>query len=344
MINLKKVLFIMMVFFSNFALANYTIYEGTIGKNKVELYFDAFYDNDINIIYLNNDSFEPKQLDNIHNAQIEDGLVFNVPKTNFGEDIIDTIVIKNIDFNKDRSIILNQNLEGYSKKYGDFKLVRKFDYEFTYNDDDNLKLKNNIEFENEEIIQRESTKDYYFKTLVSKKKGEFLKVVGINVYRKKDGSLFQTINDLKDFGFLSFTSIYTNRDANFDGKDNDFYISKSKESINDSNVIDAYFSYDEKQNKFVYLNLTGRFITFDSDKKTAKKEKICPIKTAMTRATITDLYEYSDDKKYTLTNSKCELIKYSDNGEKILLSRACNKKEKLFCQKASELMIDEYAD
>ncbi|OTQ07508.1 hypothetical protein B6C91_14440, partial [Gilliamella apicola] len=113
MINLKKVLFII-VFFSNFALANYTIYEGTIGKNKVELYFDAFYDNDINIIYLNNDSFEPTQLDNVHNTQIENGLVFNVPKTNFSEDFIDTIVIKNIDFNKDRSIILNQNLEGYS--------------------------------------------------------------------------------------------------------------------------------------------------------------------------------------------------------------------------------------
>ena len=333
-----------MVFFSNFALANYTIYEGRIGKNKVELYFDAFYDHDINIIYLNHGSFNPKQLDNVHNAHNENGLVFNVPKTNFSKDIIDTIIIKNINFNKDRSIILNQNLEGYSKKYGDFKLVKKFDYELAYNNDNDLKIKKNIKFENVEIIQRESTKDYYFKTLVSKKKGEFLKVVGINVYRKKDGSLLQTINNLKNFDFLSFTSIYTNRDANFDGKDNDFYISKTTESINDSNVIDAYFSYDKKQNKFVYLNLTGRFITFDSDKKTAKKEKMCPIKTAMTRAIITDLYQYSDDKKYTLTNSKCKLIKYSDNGEKILFSRTCNKNEKLFCQNASELLIDEYTD
>jgi len=339
-----KIILLIMVFFSNFALANYTIYEGRIGKNKVELYFDAFYDHDINIIYLNHGSFNPKQLDNVHNAHNENGLVFNVPKTNFSKDIIDTIIIKNIDFNKDRSIILNQNLEGYSKKYGDFKLVKKFDYELAYNNDNDLKIKKNIKFENVEIIQRESTKDYYFKTLVSKKKGEFLKVVGINVYRKKDGSLLQTINNLKNFDFLSFTSIYTNRDANFDGKDNDFYISKTTESINDSNVIDAYFSYDKKQNKFVYLNLTGRFITFDSDKKTAKKEKMCPIKTAMTRAIITDLYQYSDDKKYTLTNSKCKLIKYSDNGEKILFSRTCNKNEKLFCQKASELLIDEYTD
>ena len=339
-----KIILLIMVFFSNFALANYTIYEGRIGKNKVELYFDAFYDHDINIIYLNHGSFNPKQLDNVHNAHNENGLVFNVPKTNFSKDIIDTIIIKNINFNKDRSIILNQNLEGYSKKYGDFKLVKKFDYELAYNNDNDLKIKKNIKFENVEIIQRESTKDYYFKTLVSKKKGEFLKVVGINVYRKKDGSLLQTINNLKNFDFLSFTSIYTNRDANFDGKDNDFYISKTTESINDSNVIDAYFSYDKKQNKFVYLNLTGRFITFDSDKKTAKKEKMCPIKTAMTRAIITDLYQYSDDKKYTLTNSKCKLIKYSDNGEKILFSRICNKNEKLFCQKASELLIDEYTD
>lgn len=69
-----------MVFFSNFALANYAIYEGRIGKNKVELYFDAFYDHDINIIYLNHGSFNPKQLDNVHNAHNENGLVFNVPK------------------------------------------------------------------------------------------------------------------------------------------------------------------------------------------------------------------------------------------------------------------------
>ena len=218
-----KIILLIMVFFSNFALANYTIYEGRIGKNKVELYFDAFYDHDINIIYLNHGSFNPKQLDNVHNTHNENGLVFNVPKTNFSKDIIDTIIIKNINFNKDRSIILNQNLEGYSKKYGDFKLVKKFDYELAYNNDNDLKIKKNIKFENVEIIQRESTKDYYFKTLVSKKKGEFLKVVGINVYRKKDGSLLQTINNLKNFDFLSFTSIYTNRDANFDGKDNDFY-------------------------------------------------------------------------------------------------------------------------
>ncbi|WP_141673698.1 hypothetical protein [Gilliamella sp. HK2] len=345
MICIKRMVFTM-VFFSNFVFANYSIYEGTIDKYKVEFYFDAFYKDDINIIYIDNKTYEPKQLNSTNKYQNDKSIIFNIPETNFSTSSIDTIVIKNIDFDEDSTIIFNKTLECESKLYGTFKLNKKFDYDFKTHVnavDHNLKLENNVEFNNVEIIQRESTKDYYFKTIISKKKGEFLQVVGINIYRKKDGSLFQTINNLKDFGFLSFTSINTDRDANFDGKDNDFYISKTTESLNERNIIDAYYSYDKKQDKFVYLNLTGRFIAFDSEKKTAEKVKYCP-KDYFNHVILTDLYQYTDKKKYTLSNSECKFEKKSEDNNKLLFTRQCNNEERKFCINASELLIDDYFD
>lgn len=336
-----------MVFFSNFILANYSSYEGTIGKNKAELYIEAYFKDDINIIYIDSETHEPKGLFRCYNKKKCD-YNFTAYEYYTALENIDTITFDNIDFNEDKTILLPPTLEGDSKRYGHFNLEKKFDYDYKSNSDNenhDVSLKNNTEFNNIEFIQRESTKNYYFKTLISKKKGEFLKIVGINIYRKKDGSLLQTIDNLKDFDFLSFTSINTDRDANFDGKDNDFYISKTTESINERNVIDAYYSYDKKQNKFVYLNLTGRFITFDPNKKTATKKKICPIETYMNRVVITDLYKYTDDKKYFLTNSKCEFNKYPESGqEKVIFSRQCTKKERNFCNNASESLIDDYID
>ncbi|MWP48012.1 hypothetical protein [Gilliamella sp. Pas-s27] len=345
MISIRKYFFVV-VFFSNTLLANYSVYEGNIGKYKVEFYFDAFYKDDINIIYIDNRNYEPRQLNSTNKYRNDEGITFNIPDTNFGSSIIDTIVIKNIDFNEDGTIILNKTLECESKLYGSFKLDKKFGYDFKTHvnaDDYNLKLKKNVEFNNVEIIQRESTKDYYFKTLISKKKGEFMQVVGINIYQKKDGNLFQTINNLKGYGFLSFTSINTNQDANFDEKDNDFYISKTTDSINDGNILDAYYSYDNNSGKFVYLNLSGRFITFDSEKKTAEKVKYCP-KDYFNRVILTDLYQYTDKKKYTILNSKCKVENKSKVDYKLLLSRQCTKKERNFCMNASELLIDDYLD
>lgn len=344
MLNIQKVFFCI-VFFSSSVFANYSVYEGVLGQNKVEFYFDAMFEYDINIIYLNDNDFEPKQLEKNTTYNEGKGIEFNVPKVNFDEQFIDTILIKNIAFTKDNSIILNQTLDCVSKLYGPFKLQKKFEYDSENRGIEfvNEKLKKENKFNNIEILQRESTKDYFFKTLISNENKGFAQVVGINIYRKKDGSLFQTISKLDGYDFLSFLSINTDRDANFDHENNDFYISKTTDSINDRNIIDAYYSYDLAQDKFVYLNLSGRFITFDATRKTAGKLKVCP-KDYTNQVILKELYQFTNSKKFTLSNSECSFETKSENTFEILSSRQCTEKEVEFCQQASDLLIDDYLD
>ncbi|MWP49241.1 MULTISPECIES: hypothetical protein [unclassified Gilliamella] len=156
---------------------------------------------------------------------------------------------------------------------------------------------------NVEFLQHRTTKDYFFKVLLSIK-GCAPKMVGINVYRKRDGSLLQTTDDIMD-----------------------------------APIIDRYYAFAKKEGKFIYLNLEGRDITFDKNKKQASKRKFCSIKDNGA-VIVTETHQYDVNKNhFTLVNSLCQ-YKKSDDKSNDEFSRQCTQKEENYCNNENELDKD----
>ena len=243
--------------------------------------------------------------------------------------------------------------------------IDKYDVDLDFYDDGYISFPiKNEEINNIELLQKRSTDDFYFKMILSYKKGQGLKPTGLNIYSKKSGQLFQTINNLKGFDFLGEYSIgavnhiddsyrfapdYFDHngieiDYNFDGNYNDFYIARAVDDMEDAPIIYRYYSYDKKKNKFIYLNLDGRYIDFDSSKKIAKRKKICEINN-YSAVILNETYRFkAESSNYTLTNSTCTYKEYESfrgfEGQAFKISRQCSQKEKNFCIKENELDKD----
>jgi hypothetical protein len=86
--------------------------------------------------------------------------------------------------------------------------IDKYDVELHFKNgrDPDILIKNE-EINNIELLQKRSTDDFYFKMLLSYKKGQGLKPTGLNIYSKKNDQLFQTIDNLQGFDFLGEYSV-----------------------------------------------------------------------------------------------------------------------------------------
>lgn len=306
-----KYFLILIFFLPNFVVADYFygIQIKTNGKYKEEYHYD--YDTN-RVVYINNITNTPKLLG----------------KTSFESE------------NKDEN-----NVESDKIPLDKTKLESEF--KFGCIPDKSEKKSKNVEF-----LQHRTTKDYFFKVLLSIK-GCAYKMVGINVYRKRDGSLLQTIDDFDGYAFMSIDTIKKGPfwstdddqilnidDYNFDGDNNEFYISQTTDDIVDIPIIDRYYAFNKKKGKFIYLNLEGRDITFDKNKKQATKRKLCSIKDNGA-VIVTETHQYDVNKNhFTLINSLCQ-YKKSDDKSNDEFSRQCTQKEENYCNNESELDKDE---
>lgn len=193
------------------------------------------------------------------------------------------------------------------------------------------KLFNNTEFKNIEFLQMNSTNEFYFKVLISKKKKEGIKTTGINIYSKKDGKLLQTIKNSKDYGFYTFFAIEVG-DFDFDGNKNDFLLADSQTHA--TNVPQTYYIYDKSQNKFIAPNLEGYSIRFDPETRIATSTKTCGDVVNYTYNVILNkMYFFDGNKKqYYYIDQYCMASIDADN----LTLRKCTNKEKQDCEKAVE--------
>ena len=320
--------------------AVYRVYSGTMGDNKVEFYLFAISDSNFHIIYIEDKTKKieymgaPKKIGNDY--YFENYTTIDTVNNN------DTLIIKNFDFSFNKVNSDNNELFGYSQIFGDFKLEKKFEYniEWENGDDRNWKdskqLFDNIEFKNVEFLQRSSTKDFYFKVILSKKKKEDIKITGINVYSKKSGELLQTIKSSKGYIFHTFQAIRIG-DFDFDGNENDFSLNNSDASA--PNVPQIYYIYDDSQNKYIEANLEGYQIQFDSENKIATSTKTCgDVVIYSSNVLLKKLYYFNNkEKKYTYIDKYCEAI---PDGVNYYL-RQCTKKERLDCEKAVVEVGDE---
>jgi hypothetical protein len=300
----------------------YRIYTGTIGQNKAEFYFgDDF------AVYIDNKNHQVKNFDYIRKSSYPTKFKSNDVNS------LDKIVIENVDsdtFNYGPETY--QQLTGYTLNGDKVNLHKTFEYE-KYNEQHPL---SEAEFNNIDYLQQESTEDFYFKVMISKKKKEEVEIVGIKIYSKHDGRLIQTITGIKGCKFNAYVSIaVTEADYNFDGDNNDFYLIKDR--VYGPNRTAEYYVYDKKQQQFVKLNLEGNAFRFDFEEKTATSYKTCPGKKENDHISLTDDFQYIGNNRYKRVQTEC-LYKsgeyqneYSGHYE-YKNQRACKPKEIIDCR------------
>ena len=322
--------------------AVYRVYSGNMGDNKVEFYLLATPDNDFDIIYIKDNTYEVGYIGGPQKK--ESDYYFKNYTTMDTVSGKDTLIIKNFDFSLNKIQSESNYLLGYSETFGDFKLKKEFEYNvFTENGYEltrveSKQLFDNTEFENIEFLQRSSTKDFYFKVILSKKKKEDIKITGINVYSKKSGELLQTIKNSKEYIFYTFQAIRIG-DFDFDGNKNDFSLNNSESYA--VNVPQIYYIYDDSQNKYIEANLEGYSIQFDSENKIATSTKTCGdvFVDPMFFTKLNKQYLFNKNKKkYYYQDQYC--ISY-ENSEEKSIHKKCTKKERLDCEKAVVEVGDE---
>ena len=315
--------------------AIYRVYSGNMGDNKVEFYLLATPDSDFDIIYIKDNTYEVGYIGGPQKK--ESDYYFKNYTTMDTVSGKDTLIIKNFDFSLNKIQSESYYLLGYSETFGDFKLKKEFEYNvftengYELNRVESKQLFDNTEFENIEFLQRSSTKDFYFKVVLSKKKKEDIKITGINVYSKKNGELLQTIKNSKEYVFYTFHAIQIG-DFDFDGNENDFFLQGAESHA--ANVPQIYYVYDESQNKYIEANLEGYSIQFDSENKIATSTKTCGdvFVDPMFFTKLNKQYLFNKNKKkYDYQDQYC--ISY-ENSEEKSIHKKCTKKERLDCEKA----------
>ena len=320
--------------------AVYRVYSGNMGDDKVEFYLLATPDSNFDITYIKDKTYEVGYIGGPQKK--ENDYHFKNFTTIDTDNDSDTLIIKNFDFSLNKVKSESNYLFGYSEKFGDFKLKKEFEYNvfaengYELTRVESKQLFDNTEFENIEFLQRSSTKDFYFKVILSKKKKEEIKITGINVYSKKNGELLQTIKNSKGYIFYTFHAIQIG-DFDFDGNENDFFLQGAESHA--ANVPQIYYVYDESQNKYIEANLEGYSIQFDSENKIATSTKTCgDVITYSSNVLLKKLYYFNNkEKKYTYIDKYCEAIPDGDN----YYLRQCTKKERLDCEKAVVEVGDE---
>ena len=338
--NIVKSILMIVFLIPQVTEAVYRVYSGNIGDDKVEFYLLATPDSNFDITYIKDKTYEVGYIGGPQKK--ENDYHFKNFTTIDTDNDSDTLIIKNFDFSLNKVKSESNYLFGYSEKFGDFKLKKEFEYNvFTANGYEltrveSKQLFDNTEFNNIEFLQRSSTKDFYFKVILSKKKKEDIKITGINVYSKKNGELLQTIKNSKGYVFYTFHAIQIG-DFDFDGNENDFFLQGAESHA--ANVPQIYYVYDDSQNKYIEANLEGYSIQFDSENKIATSTKTCgDVVIYSSNVLLKKLYYFNNkEKKYTYIDKYCEAIPDGDN----YYLRQCTKKERLDCEKAVVEVGDE---
>ncbi|WP_084113015.1 FG-GAP repeat protein [Mesonia phycicola] len=143
-------------------------------------------------------------------------------------------------------------------------------YEISLNKDFDIDYGDNIEWESKELIQSKSTKEHYFKTIITKEKGQFYgRISGVKIFQKKSDKLIQTIElDCQLFGIDNISV----GDYNFDGID-DFSVFEA--SYSGPNTSSIYILRDSNSDKYLKSNFSGTSLEFDNDSKLIYEHNQC---------------------------------------------------------------------
>ncbi|MGG6232179.1 XAC2610-related protein [Tenacibaculum sp. SDUM215027] len=179
-----------------------------------------------------------------------------------------------------------------------YQILLKKDFDVSYGDD--------IEWKSRELIQSNTTKKHYFKTIITKEKGNFYaRVSGIKIFKKKTDKLIQTIElDCQLFG-IDNVSI---GDYNFDGIE-DFSVFEA--SYAGPNTSSIYILRTPNSNNYFKSSFSGTSLIFDNESKLIHEHNQCCAGRIHMNAT----YKVVNN-EMVLISQKC--IEYNDDKEEFI--------------------------
>ena len=270
---LSRIVFLLLVFISQYSYSQ-SNYKGFIDKYPIELILFTYDKQDIRAIYSYQNFDEPIVI----NGKFEKNSLILYEKNVQGK-ITATLIFEKYDSKSKLQKGIWKNLE--TNKQLNISLSKEFDIENG----------ESIEWNNLEILQPVSLKNYYFKLLISKTKEDFeARVTGIKILQKKTDSLIQEIEMDCQFWGLSNVSV---GDYNFDGIE-DFSVFES--SYAGPNTSSLYFLYDPETKKFFNSKFEGVSLDFDAKTKTIHEHNQCCAGTIHTTAV------------YKIVNNKMVLV------------------------------------
>ncbi len=143
-------------------------------------------------------------------------------------------------------------------------------YNIILNKDFDIGNGDNLEWQNQELLQSESTKEHYFKTIITKEEGDFYaRISGVKIYQKQTDRLIQTIElDCQLFG-VDNVSV---GDYNFDGIQ-DFSVFEA--SYAGPNTSSIYILRNPSSENYLKSNFSGTSLEFDNDSKLIYEHNQC---------------------------------------------------------------------
>lgn len=249
---MKLILFILLLLFSK-AGKSQSSYSGLLGKYPITLVLYHYSDR-VSLAYYTYDKYDsPITI----NGSLKKGKLNLFEKDMFGKN---SAILVFEDFEESNEEIKGKWIKSDNSKTYQISLQK----DFVINSGDDL------EWENKELLQSKSTKKHYFKTIITKEKGEFYaRISGVKIFEKRTDKLIQTIK--LDCQLTGIDNISIG-DYNFDGIE-DFSVFEA--SYAGSNTSSTYILRNPNSNKYLKSNFGGTSLKFDNNSKLIYEHNQC---------------------------------------------------------------------
>ena len=288
---MKQIITILLIISSIQSFSQIRIYSGYVDKYPIHLVTYSYSDGDTRAIY----SYDKHDTPIIINGRQKNDSLVLFEKNEKGE-----AKLEFAGFNPENKEILGRWISQDKLIIFDIKLTKLHEFD-SYD---------RTAFEKLELMQPESTKDNYFKLLISKKEGEDIRVVGVRVYEKQTDRLIQELELDCQFWGLNNISV---GDYNFDGVDGFSVFESSYAGPNTSSI---YLLKDTKSDMYFISEISGISLEFDSGEKLIYEHNQCCAGRSHMNAT----YKLVDN-KMVLIEQRC--LEYDDEKEDFI-EKDCN--------------------
>ena len=269
-----RVIFFVTLILASFIAKSQTSYSGLLGKYPITLIIKYRIDSDCKAYYVYNKHDTPITING--NSK---GNKLKLLEYNRKGEISAYLIFPN--FKQESDIINGKWISKDSSRVYDISLTKDFEISSGENEEWNY-----------ELLEAESTKKHYFRTIITKEKGEYYSTVsGVKIFEKKTDRLVQTIELECQFIGLNSLSI---GDYNFDGI-NDFSVFES--SYSGSNTTSIYMLKNPNTGKYFKSTYSGISLEFDNKAKLIYEKNSCCAGISVMNAT------------YKVVNNKMVLIK-----------------------------------
>lgn len=245
----------LLILFLLFSIAgkSQSSYSGYLGKFPITLVL-YHYSDGVSLAYYSYDNYDSPI---IINGNLKKGELKLFEKDENGNNSA-TLVFEN--FEESNKEIKGEWIKSVDSKT--YQITLKKDFDIGYGD--------NLEWTNKELLQSKSTKEHYFKTIITKEKGDFsARISGVKIFQKKTDKLIQSIKlDCQLFGMDNISV----GDYNFDGIEDFSVFEASHAGPNTSSI---YILRNPNSDKYLKSNFSGTSLKFDNDSKLIYEHNQC---------------------------------------------------------------------